>query len=108
MTDAERDERNRQMARTMALLVHASACGDPNCGSSNCLKVKQLFHHAVSCSAQGHRRLPALQVALASHCCIALPHIMLTAQSCMNSTKSIAESYNHSDNADATGMLQEG
>lgn len=38
------------MARTMALLVHASACGDPNCASSNCLKVKQLFHHAVSCS----------------------------------------------------------
>ena len=50
MTDAERDERNRQMARTMALLVHASACGDPNCASSNCHKVKQLFHHAVSCS----------------------------------------------------------
>jgi hypothetical protein len=49
MTDEERNERNAQLQRTMALLVHASACANPDCPSTNCSKVKGLFHHAVSC-----------------------------------------------------------
>ena len=49
MTDEERSERNAQLQRTMALLVHASACANPECPSTNCSKVKSLFHHAVSC-----------------------------------------------------------
>ena len=49
MTEEQRTERNAQLARTMALLVHASGCADPECPSSNCSKVKGLFHHAVSC-----------------------------------------------------------
>lgn len=49
MTEEERNERNAQLQRTMALLVHASGCADPECPSTNCSKVKGLFHHAVSC-----------------------------------------------------------
>ncbi|BDA47644.1 probable histone acetyltransferase HAC1 [Coccomyxa sp. Obi] len=49
MTEEERNERNAQLQRTMALLVHASGCADPDCPSTNCSKVKGLFHHAVSC-----------------------------------------------------------
>jgi E1A/CREB-binding protein len=49
MTEEERAERSAQLARTMALLVHASGCASPDCASSNCAKVKGLFHHAVSC-----------------------------------------------------------
>jgi len=52
MTDDERTERNAQLQRTMALLVHASGCKDANCRSSNCSKVKGLFHHAVSCPSK--------------------------------------------------------
>ena len=29
--------------------MHASACGDPNCPSSNCHKVKTLFIHGLNC-----------------------------------------------------------
>ena len=49
MTEEERNERAAQLQRTMALLVHASACANQNCPSSNCGKVKMLFQHAVSC-----------------------------------------------------------
>ena len=49
MTEEERVERHAQLARTMALLVHASGCGNAECPSTNCSKVKGLFHHAVSC-----------------------------------------------------------
>lgn len=49
LTDSERRERQQQLQRTMTLLVHASACDNPNCPSTNCNKVKQLFKHAVAC-----------------------------------------------------------
>jgi E1A/CREB-binding protein len=49
LTDEERASREAQMARTMALLVHASACASGACPSSNCAKVKALFQHAMSC-----------------------------------------------------------
>jgi len=49
LTDADRSERAAQLARTMALLRHASGCADAACASSNCAKVKALFQHAVAC-----------------------------------------------------------
>jgi E1A/CREB-binding protein len=49
LTDEQRAERAAQLARTMALLRHASGCTDVGCTSSNCAKVKGLFHHAVAC-----------------------------------------------------------
>ena len=49
LTDAERRERAAQLARTMALLRHASGCTDARCTSSNCAKVKALFQHAGAC-----------------------------------------------------------
>ena len=49
LTDEQRAERATQLARTMALLRHASGCTDAACASSNCAKVKGLFHHAVAC-----------------------------------------------------------
>ena len=49
LTDSERRERQQQLQRTMTLLVHASACDNQNCPSTNCNKVKQLFKHAVAC-----------------------------------------------------------
>ncbi|KAK9824572.1 hypothetical protein WJX72_011411 [[Myrmecia] bisecta] len=50
MTEEERRERAQSLQRTMNLLVHASACSNPTCPSSNCSKVKALFQHAVSCT----------------------------------------------------------
>lgn len=41
LTEKERQERNQQLQRTMALLVHASACNDPRCPSNNCAKVRR-------------------------------------------------------------------
>jgi E1A/CREB-binding protein len=52
LTDADRAARDQALQRTMALLVHASACGNAACPSSNCAKVKALFSHAVSCSVK--------------------------------------------------------
>lgn len=49
LTEPERQERQQQLQRTMTLLVHASACDNQTCPSSNCNKVKQLFKHAVAC-----------------------------------------------------------
>lgn len=49
LTDSERRERQQQLQRTMTLLVHASACDNQQCPSSNCNKVKALFKHAVAC-----------------------------------------------------------
>ena len=49
LTEAERAERAAQLARTMALLRHASGCADARCASSNCAKVKALFQHAGAC-----------------------------------------------------------
>ena len=33
----------------MELLVHASACANTHCASSNCHKVKTLFLHGLNC-----------------------------------------------------------
>ena len=49
LTEAERADRAAQLARTMALLRHASGCADARCASSNCAKVKALFQHAGAC-----------------------------------------------------------
>ena len=49
LSDSERRERQQQLQRTMTLLVHASACDNAQCPSSNCNKVKALFKHAVGC-----------------------------------------------------------
>lgn len=49
LTEQERRERNEQLQRTMALLVHACSCGNQECPSTSCRKVKQLFQHAVNC-----------------------------------------------------------
>ena len=49
LTESERHERQQQLQRTMTLLVHASACDNQACPSTNCNKVKALFKHAVAC-----------------------------------------------------------
>ena len=50
LTEAERRERDNQLQKTMALLVHACSCNNPACPSSSCKKVRQLFQHAVQCT----------------------------------------------------------
>jgi E1A/CREB-binding protein len=52
MTDEERQARQQQIERTMALLVHASSCTDGKCDNPNCIKVKQLFQHAMKCQTK--------------------------------------------------------
>jgi E1A/CREB-binding protein len=52
MTDAERQARQQQIERTMALLVHASSCANAKCDNPNCAKVKQLFQHAMKCQTK--------------------------------------------------------
>ena len=74
LTVAEAAERGAQLRRTMLLLVHASACNDKNCPSTNCAKVKALFNHAMTCSVkiaggcQFCRRMWALLQAHAKSC----------------------------------------
>lgn len=50
LTQEQQADRAAQLQRTMNLLVHASACNQQNCISSNCAKVKALFQHAVTCN----------------------------------------------------------
>ena len=50
MTEEDRRDRQAQIQRTMELLVHATTCKLPNCGSPNCTKVKHLFKHAMTCT----------------------------------------------------------
>ena len=52
MTDSERQARQQQIERTMALLVHASSCRNAKCDNPNCAKVKQLFQHAMKCQTK--------------------------------------------------------
>lgn len=52
LTEEDRAARDQALQRTMKLLVHASACSNAACPSSNCAKVKALFNHAVSCSTK--------------------------------------------------------
>eukprot|EP00884_Botryococcus_braunii_P009216 jgi/Botrbrau1/18296/Bobra.0179s0026.1 len=49
MTKENQEERKLQLDRTMKLLVHASSCDMPDCPSTNCIKVKNLFAHASHC-----------------------------------------------------------
>jgi len=49
MSKEERQQRMKQLQRTMELLVHASGCQSEKCSSSNCTKVKSLFQHAFTC-----------------------------------------------------------
>ena len=49
LTQEQQADRAAQLERIMNLLVHASACSNLNCPSSNCSKVKALFKHAVHC-----------------------------------------------------------
>ena len=50
MTEEDRRDRQAQIQQTMELLVHATTCKLPNCGSPNCTKVKHLFKHAMTCT----------------------------------------------------------
>lgn len=52
LTEEDRANRNEALHKTMALLVHASACNNQACPSSNCAKVKALFNHAVTCQTK--------------------------------------------------------
>ncbi len=52
LTETERRERHEQLQRTLQLLVHACSCQNTQCGSNSCRKVKQLFQHAVQCTAK--------------------------------------------------------
>ena len=52
LSDEDRVKRDESLQRTMALLVHASDCRNPQCRSSNCAKVKALFNHAVNCNVK--------------------------------------------------------
>mmetsp|Transcript_3745 Transcript_3745/g.10568 ORF Transcript_3745/g.10568 Transcript_3745/m.10568 type:complete len:1130 (-) Transcript_3745:1380-4769(-) len=49
LTEQERKERNEQLQRTMMLVVHACSCNNPQCQSTSCRKVRELFAHAMSC-----------------------------------------------------------
>lgn len=49
LTEQERLERSQQLQKTLALLVHACSCHNPQCGSTSCRKVRALFQHAVQC-----------------------------------------------------------
>lgn len=83
MTQDEKNERNKQLQRTMSLLVHASGCQNPGCPSSNCNKVKQLFAHAVTC--QQKVTGGCMMCRSAQNPCLALPSIssgFLTAVGC--------------------------
>lgn len=42
-------QRVANLQRTMALLVHASACNQAQCNTPDCHKVKTLFKHGVDC-----------------------------------------------------------
>ena len=50
LSEADRANRAAQLQRTMGLLLHVSRCHDLNCPSMNCLRIKQLFDHAVQCN----------------------------------------------------------
>ena len=52
LTEEDRIRRDEALRSTMGLLVHASACNNANCPSSNCAKVKALFNHAVTCKTK--------------------------------------------------------
>ncbi|RMZ56474.1 hypothetical protein APUTEX25_001321, partial [Auxenochlorella protothecoides] len=54
LTEEERQQRANQLQRTMHMLVHASACSNPACPSSNCAKIKRLFQHAMTCPKKIH------------------------------------------------------
>eukprot|EP00955_Chlamydomonas_euryale_P037457 350767-Chlamydomonas_euryale.AAC.8 len=65
LTEQERKERNEQLQRTMMLVVHACSCNNPQCQSTSCRKVRELFAHAMSCKlkvseakAEASRRWP--------------------------------------------------
>mmetsp|Transcript_24255 Transcript_24255/g.82875 ORF Transcript_24255/g.82875 Transcript_24255/m.82875 type:complete len:1312 (+) Transcript_24255:116-4051(+) len=52
LSEEDRRRRQKQLQRTMALLVHASACQAQNCPSVNCKKVKALFQHGLVCTTK--------------------------------------------------------
>eukprot|EP00976_Prorocentrum_cordatum_P090854 1188279-Prorocentrum_minimum.AAC.7 len=60
LSEDERKARLAHLERTMALLVHASACNVANCGTPDCHKVKTLFKHGVECQRKA---------AGGCHCC---------------------------------------
>ena len=49
LSEDERKQRVQHLQRTMALLVHASACNMQVCSTPDCHKVKTLFKHGVDC-----------------------------------------------------------
>merc|ERR1712087_805204 len=55
LTPEQRKERKRSIQLHMTLLLHASTCTNPKCGSANCAKMKGLLKHGQNCKikAQG-------------------------------------------------------
>jgi hypothetical protein len=49
LTEEDRAQLEQALRRTMAVMVHASACNNPACPIPNCPKVTMLFRHAAPC-----------------------------------------------------------
>jgi E1A/CREB-binding protein len=49
LSDAERQQRQRNLIMHIQLIEHASGCVSKTCGSSNCAKMKNYLHHASIC-----------------------------------------------------------
>lgn len=52
-------DRMNMLHRTMLVLEHTSTCGDPCCTYDSCLKMKELFHHAVGCKIRAEGGCPS-------------------------------------------------
>jgi E1A/CREB-binding protein len=49
LTEAQRQQRQRNLMLHIQLIEHASRCKNPNCSSSNCAKMKNYLQHARIC-----------------------------------------------------------
>jgi len=49
LTEAQRQQRQRNLMLHIQLIEHASRCKNPNCSSSNCVKMKNYLQHARLC-----------------------------------------------------------
>lgn len=52
LTDAERQQRQRNLMLHIQLIEHASRCNSKTCTSTNCAKMKSYLQHARSCSVK--------------------------------------------------------
>jgi len=78
LSEDERKQRVANLQRTMALLVHASACNQAQCNTPDCHKVKTLFKHGVDCPKKA---------AGGCHCCRRVCTLLhVHAKSCKSQT----------------------